>query len=209
MENEIHNKSEATFFEQLKNAASERLGSPFYFSFIVSFVLCNWELFYILIYEKYKYLQFNLFLSHYSVSWVRPFLWASAYSAVYIIPNVFFDFIAHIYKTKGENRKNLYSKNNLYLDKRTEIDIEERFRNTIQLKSNEINDKARIIHENDKRNESKLLKLFAESKGYENNNILIRKKYPKDNISEYKGRVVLSHGEHSYVFVYNSPDAPF
>ncbi|WP_147456701.1 hypothetical protein [Leptospira stimsonii] len=94
------------------------------------------------------------------------------------------------------------------MDKITEFKIENKFRDTIQIKTNEIDEKTERIRENDKNNESKLLKLFADSVGYKRENLVIKKKHPKDPQKDYIGHVVVSEYSSSFAFLFNSPDAP-
>ncbi|EQA60628.1 hypothetical protein LEP1GSC062_2794 [Leptospira alexanderi serovar Manhao 3 str. L 60] len=63
MNTEINETVEKSLWDQMKSSLNERVGSPFYFSFAISLLMWNWDIFYILLFESYSYekLSFQLF----------------------------------------------------------------------------------------------------------------------------------------------------
>ncbi|EQA55380.1 hypothetical protein [Leptospira kmetyi] len=211
MENEeLVKKTENTLWEQVKASANERLGSPFYFSLFLSFVLSNWDLFYILFFHKLTYNEFNTIYEIYSIHWVIPLVTAVGYSVIYIIPNVFTDFLAHVYKTIGENKKLEYSNKNKKLDFDTSNRIKKIYDTVLLEKEDKIRDnesRYNLLHDKERR---KLISLFSQFSGYGIAMIQTGTDRIYDNIPRDKyGFVILKDPKDESIHLFNSPKVYF
>ncbi|EKR98784.1 hypothetical protein [Leptospira mayottensis] len=115
----------------MKSSLNERVGSPFYFSFAISFLMWNWDIFYILLFESYSYEKFRISLTNYDFTIWKTTGTAFIYSLIYTIPNLISDNFSFRFKIFNENNKNKYQEKSLFLNSITSDKIKHGYEDSI------------------------------------------------------------------------------
>ncbi|EMJ64554.1 hypothetical protein [Leptospira sp. P2653] len=131
MNTKIDKTVEKSLWDQMKSSLNERAGSPFYFSFAISFLMWNWDIFYILLFESYSYEKFKISLTNYDFTIWKATGAAFTYSLIYTIPNLISDNFSFRFKILNENNKNKYQEKNLFLDSITSDKIKHGYKDSI------------------------------------------------------------------------------
>ncbi|MGJ4753493.1 hypothetical protein [Leptospira kmetyi] len=202
---ELFDKTENALLDQIASTAKERLGSPFYFSVVFSFVFTNWDIFYILLFEKKDYPTFKWRVNNYSFNYWWPILVATGYSIFYGIPSVFSDYLSHVYKTIGENLKIKFSNNFQIIDKNTVKKIESSFNaalsennDTISLLKHKIKSMEEFYH-------PILIQMFRSQSGITSQSLKILDTKNPSALSDKTGHFFILADSKDFFVPFNSP----